>query len=208
MIFEQFSKFGVVPIVVIDDMKDALPLAKILSENGLSCLEIKFKAAAEEAIKIISREFPDILVGAGSIMTLDQAERAINAGAKFISCSGINPKIAQYCLDESVPVTPGVQTPTEVEQALELSLTVVNFFPAEAAGGLKMIKALANEYNELKFMPTGGINSKNVRDYLTYEKVIACGCYWITQDLINNAEWDKISTLVKNIVEFVKEVRN
>ncbi len=208
MIFEQFSNFGIVPIVVIDDAKNAAPLAKILSENGLSCLEIKFKAAAEEAIKIISREFPDILIGAGSVTSIDQAERAINAGAKFISCSGITPQIAQYCLDESVPVTPGVQTPTEVEQALDLSLTVVNFFPAEAAGGIKMIKALANEYDYLKFMPTGGINSKNIRDYLAYEKVVACGCYWITQDLINNAEWDKISTLVKNIVELVKEVRS
>ena len=208
MIFEQFSNFGIIPVVVIDDAKDASQLAKVLTKNGLSCVEISFKEAAEESIRIMTREFPDMLVGAGSIRTIDQAERAINAGAKFISTSGINPRVAQFCLDESVPVTPGVQTPTEIEQALELSLTVVNFFPAEAAGGINMIKALAAEYEYIKFMPTGGINAKNIRDYLNNKKVVACRCYWIKRDFINNGEWDKIDSIIKEAMKIVKEVRS
>ena len=209
MIFEQFSKIGIIPVVVLDDAKDAAPLAKVLCENGLPCAEVTFRtAAAEEAIKIMSHEFPDMLIGAGTVLTIEQAEKAINAGAKFIVAPGLNPKIVQYCLDQSVPVTPGTQTPSEMEKALELGLKVVKFFPAEPAGGLNMIKAVAAAYVDLKFMPTGGINAKNVRDYLSYNKIIACGGSWmVKKDLIAAGEWDKIGTMVREAADIVKELR-
>ena len=209
MIFEQFSKIGIIPVVVLDDAKDAAPLAKVLCENGLPCAEVTFRtAAAEEAIKIMSHEFPDMLVGAGTVLTIEQADKAINAGAKFIVAPGLNPKIVQHCLDQSVPVTPGTQTPSEMERALELGLKVVKFFPAEPAGGLNMIKAVAAPYTELKFMPTGGINAKNVRDYLAYSKIIACGGSWmVKKDLIAAGKWDELAALVKEAAEIVKEVR-
>ena len=209
MIFEQFSKIGIIPVVVLDDPKDAAPLAKALCENGLPCAEVTFRtAAAEESIRIMSREFPDMLVGAGTVLTKDQANRAMNAGAKFIVSPGLNPKIVQYCLDRSIPVTPGTQTPSEMEQALELGLKVVKFFPAEPAGGLAMIKAVAAAYVDLKFMPTGGLNAKNVRDYLAYNRIVACGGSWmVKKDLISAGEWDKIGALVKEAAAIVKEIR-
>ena len=209
MIFEQFSKIGIIPVVVLDAAKDAAPLAKVLCENGLPCAEVTFRtAAAEEAIKTMSREFPDMLVGAGTVLTIEQADKAINAGAKFIVAPGLNPKIVQYCLDKSVPVTPGTQTPSEMEQAIELGLKVVKFFPAEPSGGLNMIKAVAAAYVDLKFMPTGGINAKNVRDYLAYNKIIACGGSWmVKKDLIAAGEWDKIGAMVREAADIVKEIR-
>lgn len=209
LIFEQFSKIGIIPVVVLDDPKDAAPLAKVLCENGLPCAEVTFRtSAAEESIRIMSREFPNMLIGAGTVLTKEQADRAMNAGAKFIVSPGLNPKIVQYCIDNSVPVTPGTQTPSEMEQALELGLKVVKFFPAENAGGLAMIKAVAAAYVDLKFMPTGGINAKNVRDYLAYNRIIACGGSWmVKKDLISAGEWDKIAALVKEASEIVKEIR-
>ena len=209
MIFEQFAKIGIIPVVVLDDPKDAAPLAKALCENGLPCAEVTFRtAAAEESIRIMAREFPNMLVGAGTVLTTDQVDRAVNAGAKFIVSPGLNPKIVQYCLDKSVPITPGTQTPSEMEQALELGLKVVKFFPAEPAGGLNMIKAVAAPYVDLKFMPTGGINAKNVRDYLGYNKIIACGGSWmVKKDLIAAGEWDKIGTMVREAADIVKELR-
>ena len=209
MIFEQFSKIGIIPVVVLDDAKDAAPLAKVLCENGLPCAEVTFRtAAAEESIKIMLHEFPDMLVGAGTVLTIEQADKAINAGAKFIVAPGLNPKIVQYCLDKSVPVTPGTQTPSEMEKALELGLKVVKFFPAEPAGGLNMIKAVAAAYVDLKFMPTGGISAKNVRDYLGYNKIIACGGSWmVKKDLIAAGEWDKIGAMVREAADIVKELR-
>ena len=209
MIFEQFSKIGIIPVVVLDDPKDAAPLAKALCENGLPCAEVTFRtAAAEESIRVMSREFPDMLVGAGTVLTTEQVDRAVNAGAKFIVSPGLNPKVVRYCIDKSIPVTPGTQTPSEMEQALELGLKVVKFFPAEPAGGLNMIKAVAAPYTELKFMPTGGINAKNVRDYLAYSKIIACGGSWmVKKDLITAGKWDDLAALVKEAAEIVKEVR-
>ena len=209
MIFEQFSKIGIIPVVVLDDPKDAASLAKALCENGLPCAEVTFRtAAAEESIRIMSKEFPDMLVGAGTVLTKEQVDRAIDAGAKFIVSPGLNPRIVQYCLDKSIPITPGTQTPSETEQALELGLKVVKFFPAEPAGGLNMIKAVAAPYTELKFMPTGGINAKNVRDYLAYSKIIACGGSWmVKKDLITAGKWDELAALVKEAAGIVKEVR-
>ena len=209
MIFEQFSKIGIIPVVVLDDPKDAAGLAKALCENGLPCAEVTFRtAAAEESIRIMSKEFPDMLVGAGTVLTKEQVDRAIDAGAKFIVSPGLNPKIVQYCLDKSVPITPGTQTPSEMEQALELGLKVVKFFPAEPAGGLNMIKAVAAPYVDLKFMPTGGINAKNVRDYLAYNKIIACGGSWmVKKDLVTGGKWDELGKLVREAADIVKEIR-
>lgn len=209
MIFEDFEKIGIIPVVVLDDPKDAEPLAKALCENGLPCAEVTFRtAAAEESIKIMSREFPDMLVGAGTVLTTEQVDRAAAAGAKFIVSPGLNPKVVQYCLDKSIPVTPGTQTPSEMEQAIELGLKVVKFFPAEPAGGLSMIKAVAAPYVDLKFMPTGGINAKNVRDYLSYNKIIACGGSWmVKKDYINAGKWDEVAKLVREAADIVKEIR-
>ena len=209
MIFEQFSKIGIIPVVVLDDPKDAAGLAKALCENGLPCAEVTFRtAAAEESIRIMSKEFPDMLVGAGTVLTKEQVDRAIDAGAKFIVSPGLNPRIVQYCLDKSVPITPGTQTPSEMEQALELGLKVVKFFPAEPAGGLNMIKAVAAPYVDLKFMPTGGINAKNVRDYLAYNKIIACGGSWmVKKDLVTGGKWDELGKLVREAADIVKEIR-
>ena len=209
MIFEQFSRIGIIPVVVLDDPKDAAPLAEVLSKNGLPCAEIAFRTpAAEEVTRIMSREFPDMLIGAGTILTTEQADIAMNAGAKFIASPGLNPKIVQYCIDNCIPVTPGTQTPSEMEQALELGLKVVKFFPAEQAGGLKMIKAVAKAFTDLQFMPTGGLNASNVKDYLMYNRIIACcGSWLIKRSLVAAGEWAKINALVKDAVAIVKTVR-
>ena len=144
-VLEEIKKIGIVPVVVLDDAKDAEPLAKALCEGGLPCAEVTFRTeAAEESIHIISEKYPEMLVGAGTVLTTEQVDRAVAAGAKFIVSPGFNPKVVKYCIDRDIPVTPGTQTPSEMEQAIEMGLDVVKFFPAEPAGGLKMIKAVAH----------------------------------------------------------------
>ena len=209
MIFEQFSRIGVIPVIVLDDAKDAAPLAEILCGNGIPCAEIAFRTpAAEEAVRIMTREFPDMLVGAGTILTTEQADHAMSAGAKFIVSPGLNPKVVQHCIDSFIPVIPGVQTASEVEQALELGLKVVRFFPAEQAGGLATIKALASEYIDVRFMPKGGISAKNLKDYLAYDKVIACGGTWVAKRKLTAAgEWERIKSLAKEAASIVRNIR-
>ncbi|MBQ7168874.1 MAG: bifunctional 4-hydroxy-2-oxoglutarate aldolase/2-dehydro-3-deoxy-phosphogluconate aldolase [Synergistaceae bacterium] len=209
MIFEQFSKIGVIPVIVLDDPKNAAPLAEILCGNGIPCAEIAFRTpAAEETIRIMTREFPDMLVGAGTILTTEQADQAMNAGAQFIFSPGLNPRVVQHCIDSCIPVTPGVQTASEIEQALELGLKVVRFFPAEQAGGLATIKALASEYVDLRFMPKGGISAKNLKDYLAYDKVIACGGTWAARrKLTATGEWERIKSLVREAASIVRNIR-
>ena len=173
---QQLQKIGIVPVVVLDRAENALPLAECLVKGGLPCAEVTFRtAAAEESIRQMAKAFPDMIVGAGTVLTCEQADRAIDAGAKFIVSPGFNPKVTEYVLKKGVPMTPGVCTPTEIEAALQFDLDVLKFFPAEPAGGLKMIKALAAPYVGLNFMPTGGINAANVRDYLAYNRIVACG---------------------------------
>ena len=200
---------GIIPVVVLDRVEDALPLAEALIKGGLPCAEVTFRtAAAEEGIRRISEAFPDMIVGAGTVLTTEQADRAIAAGAKFIVSPGFNPKVTKYVLDKGVPMTPGVCTPSEIEGAMELGLDVVKFFPAEPAGGLPMIKALAGPYVNLKFMPTGGINAKNVRDYLAFNKIIACGGSWMVKgDLIKAGKFDEIEQMVREAAAIVKEIR-
>lgn len=208
-IIEQFKKIGIIPVVVLDDAKDALPLGKALCEGGLPCAEVTFRtAAAEETIRIMSSEFPDMLVGAGTVLTTEQVDRAVAAGAKFIVSPGFNPKVVKYCQEKNIPITPGIQTPTEIEAALELGLTTVKFFPAEPAGGLKMIKAIAAPYVNVSFMPTGGISESNVREYLAYNRIVACGGSWmVKKDLVANGEFDKIRDMVAEAAAIVKEIR-
>ncbi|MGN8632480.1 bifunctional 4-hydroxy-2-oxoglutarate aldolase/2-dehydro-3-deoxy-phosphogluconate aldolase [Blautia sp. HCP3S3_G3] len=208
-VLKKIQETGIIPVVVLNDAKDAAPLAKALCEGGLPCAEVTFRTeAAEESIRIMSREFPEMFVGAGTVLTTEQVDRAVDAGAKFIVSPGLNPKVVKYCIEKGVPVTPGVCTPSEVEQAIELGLDVVKFFPAEPAGGLNMIKAMAAPYVGMKFMPTGGINPKNVREYLAYDRILACGGSWMVKgSLVEAGEFDKIRELAQEAVEIVKESR-
>ncbi len=201
-VLEQIQKIGIVPVVVLNDVKDAAPLAKALCEGGLPCAEVTFRtAAAEESIRVMTTEFPEMLVGAGTVLTIEQVDKAVNAGAKFIVSPGLNPKIVKYCVDNNIPVTPGVTSPSQVEQAIELGLDVVKFFPAEAAGGLPMIKAMAAPYTAMKFMPTGGISAKNINEYLAFDKIIACGGSWmVSGDLVKAGAFDKITELTREAV--------
>ncbi|MBR6405883.1 MAG: bifunctional 4-hydroxy-2-oxoglutarate aldolase/2-dehydro-3-deoxy-phosphogluconate aldolase [Lachnospiraceae bacterium] len=207
---ELIRKTGIVPVVVLDDAKDAEPLAEALIRGGLPCAEVTFRtAAAEESIRRMTEKFPEMLVGAGTVLTTEQVDRAVAAGAKFIVAPGLNPVTVKYCLEKGIPVFPGVLTPSEIEQALSLGLQVVKFFPAEPSGGLKMIQAIAAAYVGLKFMPTGGINAKNVGEYLADEKhILACGGSWmVKKDLIAAGEFGKIEEMAREAAALVKEYR-
>ena len=208
-VLEQIQKTGIIPVVVLDDAKDAEPLAKALCEGGLPCAEVTFRTeAAEECIRIMSEKFPEMLVGAGTVLTTEQVDRAVAAGAKFIVSPGLNPRIVKYCVEKGIVITPGCANASDMEQALENGLEVVKFFPAEPAGGLNMIKALAAPYVGLKFMPTGGISPKNVRDYLAYDRIIACGGSWMVKnDLVKAGDFAAITELAKECVQIVKESR-
>ena len=208
-VLNKLHEIGIVPVVVIDDAKDAIPLAKALIEGGLPCAEVTFRtAAAADAIKAIADNFPDMLVGAGTVLTTEQVDKAVAAGAKFIVSPGTNPRVVKYCVEKNIPITPGTCNPSDVEQALECGVNIVKFFPAEPAGGLKYIKAIAAPYVDVKFMPTGGINATNVRDYLAYNKIWACGGSWMVKgDLIKAGDFEKIKELTAEAVQIVKEVR-
>ena len=206
---KQIGSIGIVPVVVLNNVSDAEPLAESLIKGSLACAEVTFRTdAAEESIRAISKKFPEMFVGAGTVLTVEQVDRAIGAGAKFIVSPGLNPKVVEYCLKKGYPVTPGIMTPTELEVALGFGLDVVKFFPSENAGGLKMIKAMSAPYTMMKFMPTGGINSKNVRDYLSCDKILACGGSWMVKgDLISSGRFDEVERLTKEASEIVKECR-
>ncbi|MCD8019815.1 MAG: bifunctional 4-hydroxy-2-oxoglutarate aldolase/2-dehydro-3-deoxy-phosphogluconate aldolase [Clostridiales bacterium] len=205
-ILKKFYETGIIPVVVLNDAKDAKPLGKALIEGGLPVAEVTFRTdAAEESIRILATEYPDLLVGAGTVLTTEQVDLAVKAGAKFIVSPGLNPKVVQYCIDHDIPIVPGVVTPGEIEKALELGLDVVKFFPAEPSGGLPMIKAVGAAYTKLKFMPTGGINAKNVVEYLKSDKIIACGGSWMVKnDLITAGDFEKITSLCREAAEIVK----
>ena len=201
-VLEEFSKIGIIPVIALDNVEDAAPLAKALIDGGLPCAEVTFRtAAAEESIRIMSEQFPEMLVGAGTVLTTEQVDRAVNAGAKFIVSPGLNPKVVKYCVEKGIPVTPGCSNPSDEEVAIELGLEVVKFFPAEAAGGLNMIKSMAAPYTKMKFMPTGGINAKNLTSYLDFKKIIACGGSWmVNKDMIAAKDWDGITKLTREAV--------
>ena len=206
---EQFREYGVVPVVVLEDAKYALPLAEALTEGGLPCAEVTFRTeAAEESIRLMSENYSEMLVGAGTVLSVEQVDRAVAAGAKFIVSPGFDPEIVDYCLEKKIPVFPGCITPSEVAQAVKRGLKVVKFFPAEQAGGVAMIKAMAAPYTMVKFMPTGGISAKNLKDYLECDKIICCGGSWMVKgDLIRNGEFDKIRELSKEAVTLAADIR-
>ena len=208
-ILEQLGTYGIVPVVVLQDAAKAEPLAEALCKGGLACAEVTFRTdAAEESIRIMSEKFPEMLVGAGTVLTTEQADRAVKAGAKFIVSPGLNPEVVKWCKAHEVPVIPGIVTPTEMEQAIGLGLTMVKFFPAEPAGGLPMIKAMAAPYAGLKFMPTGGINAKNLEEYLSCDKIICCGGSWMVKgDLVKAGEFDKIKELTAEARKLVDSIR-
>ena len=199
----------IVPVVVLEDAKDAKPLAKALVNGGLPCAEVTFRTkAAAESIKIMTTEYPDMLVGAGTVLTTAQVHLAVESGAKFIVSPGFDPEIVDYCLSKDIPVFPGCVTPSEVAQAVKRGLKVVKFFPAGQFGGVATIKALAAPYVGLKFMPTGGVNAKNLEEYLNCSSIIACGGSWMVKgDMIKAGEFDKIEAMTKEAVTLAKSIR-
>ena len=207
---EKIAGFGVVPVVVLDDVKDAAPLAKALVEGGLPCAEVTFRtAAAEESIRIMATEYPDMFVGAGTVLTIEQVDRAVAAGAKFIVSPGFDPEIVDYCLEKEIPVFPGCITPSEVAQAVKRGLKVVKFFPAEQFGGVATIQAMAAPYVGLKFMPTGSVSAKNLESYLSCDKIIACGGSWMVKgDLVKAGKFDEIKNLTEEAVKLAASIRN
>ena len=201
-IVEEISKIGIVPVIALDDAKDAKPLAEALMNGGLPCAEVTFRTdAAEESIRIMTQSFPEMLVGAGTVLTTEQADRAAAAGAKFIVSPGLNPKVVKHCIEKGYTILPGTANPSDVEQAIELGLDVVKFFPAEQNGGIAMIKAMSAPYTKMKFMPTGGVNADNLKDYLDFKKIVACGGSWmVKKELVAAGEFDKIEQLTREAV--------
>lgn len=206
---EKIQSMGVVPVVVLADAKDAAPLAKALCEGGLPCAEVTFRTeAAEESIRIMTAQYPKMLVGAGTVVSTEQVERAVKAGAKFIVSPGFDGEVVDYCIEKNIPVFPGCSTATEVAQAVKRGLKVVKFFPAETSGGIKAIKALAAPYAGTRFMPTGGINAGNLADYLCNDCIIACGGSWMVKgSMVEDGEFDRIEQMTKEAVELVNKIR-
>lgn len=201
-IMQKIQNLGIVPVIAINDVEKAVPLAKALVAGGLPVAEVTFRTdAAEESIRRIATEVPEMLVGAGTVLTKDQVDRAHNAGSKFMVSPGFNPEITKYALSKGIVFAPGTATPGEMEQAMELGLDVVKFFPAEQNGGIAKIKAVAAPYGKLRFMPTGGVSADNLMDYLSFEKVVACGGTWMVKaDLINEGKFDEITRLTRQAV--------
>ena len=208
-IFDKLGKVGIVPVIALDDAKDAIPLGEALQRGGLACAEITFRtAAAEEGIRLMTKAFPDMIIGAGTVLTTEQVDRAVAAGAQFIVAPGCNPRIVRYCVERNIPMAPGVATASEIEQALECGVKKMKFFPAEANGGLPMIKALAAPYVGVNFMPTGGLNKDNVKEYLSYDRIFACGGTWmVKKNLISEGRFDEIEQMAKEAAEIVKQIR-
>lgn len=201
-IFKQLSLAGLVPVMKIRNAQDAVPLCRALKNGGLPVAEITFRTdAAEEAIRLVHEALPDVLLGAGTVLTCEQADRAWQAGAGYIVSPGLNPKVVAHCVEKGYPVLPGCANPSDIEAALAFGLKTVKFFPAEALGGLKMVKAMSAPYGDLKFVPTGGINEKNLTEYLSFPKVAACGGSWMApEDAIAAGDWARIERLARDAV--------
>ncbi|HCM91702.1 MAG TPA: 2-dehydro-3-deoxyphosphogluconate aldolase [Lachnospiraceae bacterium] len=202
-LLNRIHDIGIVPVIAIDDASKAVDLARALVKGGLPVAEVTFRTeAAEEAIKSIVREVPEMIVGAGTVLTKEQADRAIEAGVNFIVSPGFNPAVTRYVLDKGVCMLPGTATAGEMEQAMMMGLDVVKFFPAEQNGGVAKLKALAGPYKSLKWMPTGGVNTENLTDYLGFHQVLACGGTWmVKKDLIEACKWDDITDICKKAVK-------
>ena len=209
-LMEKIEALGIVPVIVLEDAKNALPLAQALMNAKLPCAEVTFRTeAAAETIKIMSEQFPEMLVGAGTVLTIEQAQKAIECGAKFIVAPGLNEEIVKFCQSKKVAVIPGVMTAGEIEKALNLGLNYVKFFPAKQAGGIEMIKALSAPYKNVRFMPTGGIDEKNIEEFLKLPMVFACGgSFMVKNSLIKEGDFNKIEELCKNALQKVQNARN
>ncbi len=201
-IIEKLRQLKVVPVIAVEQAEDILPLVKTLAENGLPVAEITFRsAAAEEAIRLVRQHYPDVLIAAGTVLTAEQVVKAKNAGADFVVTPGFNPTIVKLCQDLDFPIMPGVNNPMSIEAALSLGIEAVKFFPAEASGGVKMIKALLGPYGNLQIMPTGGISPSNIKDYLAIPNIVACGGSWfVEKSLIQAKNWDEIGRLVREAI--------
>jgi len=199
---KRIGELGITPVVKIEKAEDALPLGKALIDGGLPIAEITFRtSAAEESIKILAKGLPELLVGAGTVLKIDQVKRAVSIGAKFIVSPGFNPKVVDYCIENSIPVIPGINNPTQIEMALERGIKIVKFFPAEASGGLALLKSMSAPYNEIKFIPTGGINPDNLCNYLSHPKVHAVGGSWMVKaNIISSGDFNEISRLTKEAI--------
>ena len=206
----KITSLGVIPVVAIDDAKDALALGEALIAGGLLCAEITFRtAAAEESIQTLSRKFPEMLVGAGTVLTIDQAKKAVDGGAQFLVTPGFDEAVVTWSMTHEVPIFPGVATPTEINMALRHGLKTLKFFPAEALGGVKTLKAIAAPYGDVRFIPTGGINPQNLPDYLKLPAVVACGGSWLVKKtMIANGEFNSITKLVREAVQLVRQSRS
>jgi len=198
---EKLQALKVIPVIAIKDAADAVPLGKVLVENGMPCAEITFRTpAAAESIKNLREAFPDMLIGAGTVLNSETVDQAIDAGVDFIVSPGFNPTTVKYCQQRNMPIIPGVNNPSLVEQAMEMGLTTLKFFPAGPSGGVSMLKSLTAVY-PVSFMPTGGVSPANINEYLDIDAVLACGGTWmVPANLIDNREWDKIAVLVKEAV--------
>ena len=207
-ILNQIEKMRVVPVVAIENAQDAMRLADTLIEGGLPCAEITFRtAAALDAMRIMAQR-GDILVGAGTVLKVDQVKAAVDVGAQFMVSPGFNPKVVGYCVENNITVTPGISTPSDIEAAMEFGLEVLKFFPAEAFGGLKTLKAMSGPYGAVKFIPTGGISPNNLVDYLQFPKTLACGGTWIAKsNLISDGNFDQILSNAAEAVELVRKAK-
>jgi len=202
---ERIGELGIVPVVKIESAEDALPLGKALINGDLPIAEITFRTStAEESIKTLTGKLPNLLVGAGTVLTVEQAKKAVSAGAKFIVSPGFNPRVVDYCIENSIPVTPGINNPTQIEMALERGIEVVKYFPAEASGGLTLLKSMSEPYTNIKFIPTGGINQYNLCSYLSNNKVLACGGSWMVKpELISSGNFAEITRLTREAISIM-----
>ena len=205
-VLDRLGELKLIPVVKIENAADAVPLGEALLEGGLPVAEITFRTdAAEEAIASLSANLPELLVGAGTVLKIIQVQRAIDAGAKFIVAPGFNPRTVSYCVENGYPITPGVNSPTQIEAALEYGLEVVKFFPAEASGGLAMLKAMSAPYSGVRFIPTGGISAANVREYLAHPSILACGGSWMVKPaLIKAGSFAEITKLCREAVAIAR----
>ncbi|KFI13001.1 bifunctional 4-hydroxy-2-oxoglutarate aldolase/2-dehydro-3-deoxy-phosphogluconate aldolase [Vibrio coralliilyticus] len=201
----KLKQFKVIPVIQINSVEQAIPLAKVLVENGLPVAEVTFRTeAAAEAIKAMREAYPEMCIGAGTVLNAEQIEQAQQAGAEFVVAPGLNPNTVRRCQEVGMPIVPGVNSPSQVEQALELGLNFLKFFPAEASGGVAMVKSLLAPYVDVSLMPTGGIGKGNVNDYLAIDRVVCCGGTWmVAPKLIENEQWEEIGQLVREAVAHV-----
>jgi 2-dehydro-3-deoxyphosphogluconate aldolase/(4S)-4-hydroxy-2-oxoglutarate aldolase len=208
-IFERIREIGIVPVIAISDVEKAVPLARALLAGGIPCAEVTFRTAeGEECIRRITATVPEVLVGAGTVLSPEQADRAQKAGARFVVSPGFNPRVVKHCVENGILIIPGCSNPSDMEAAMEFGLDTVKFFPAKQAGGLAYIKACAAPYTGLRFMPTGGINAENIGEYIVFDRIIACGGSWmVTKELLDAGDFAEITRLSKEAVEIVRDVR-